>query len=151
MPVAREALFDRITETYTICADLEAVLLMVHQQVPNREAFDHARHRAVTDAEFVGDCASALARYGDRQKRLRPNRDVGQVVASPPAASARGPGSHWFATGRAGGCTTSAAYRQTYYSTRIGVVSKGWSRECGPVLRYLQGKRVLVPRLAGYL
>ena len=32
MPVAREALFDRITETYTICADLEAVLLMVHQQ-----------------------------------------------------------------------------------------------------------------------
>ena len=61
-------------------------MLMVHQQVPHKEAFDHARHRAVADAEFVGDCVSALARYGDRQKRLRPNRDVGQVVASLRAA-----------------------------------------------------------------
>ena len=33
-------------------------------------------------------CVSALARYGDRQKRLRPNCEVAQVVASPPAASA---------------------------------------------------------------
>jgi hypothetical protein len=72
---------------------------------------------------------------GKRKKRLLAIRGVAQAVASPPAASAKGPGSRWCATGRADGCTKSAAYRQTCFSTRSGVAWKGWGRELGPAPR----------------
>jgi hypothetical protein len=42
------------------------------------------------------------------------------VSASPPAASAKGPASRWCATGRAGGCSTYAAYQGTCSSTHSG-------------------------------